>query len=83
MCILLMLDHAKFRVSNFFFPNVIEEKPLAGRLETPPPPPPGKGRVKFLQWWIQKLRSGEASKILFQRKNLINGCLSPLFWKNK
>ena len=40
MCILLKLHYAKFDVSSFFCSNVIEEKPLAGRL--------GKGRVNKL-----------------------------------
>ena len=41
MCILLKLDYAKFGVSNLFFSQVIEEKPLRSRLD-----PLGKGRVK-------------------------------------
>ena len=43
MCILLKLHYSKFDVSSLFFSNVIEEKPLGGRLD---PPPLGKGRVK-------------------------------------
>ena len=43
MCILFKLHYAKFGVSNLFFPNVIEEKPLGGRLE---PPPLAKERLK-------------------------------------
>ena len=39
MCILLKLDYAKFGVSNLFFSEVIEEKPLGGRL--------GEGSVKL------------------------------------
>ena len=33
MSILLKLDYAKFGVCNVFLSNVIEEKPLGGRLE--------------------------------------------------
>ena len=44
MCILLKLQYAKFDVSRLFCSNVIEEKPLGGRLA---PPPPGKGMVKL------------------------------------
>ena len=33
LCVLLKLKYAKFGVSNLFFPNVIEEKPLGGRLD--------------------------------------------------
>ena len=42
MSILLKLNYAKFGVSNLFFSNVMEEKPLGDRLD---PPPFGKGRV--------------------------------------
>ena len=36
MCILLKLDYAEFGASNLFLSNVIEEKPLGGRLDPPP-----------------------------------------------
>ena len=42
MCILLNLNYAKFGVSNLFFSKVMEEKPLGGRLDSPPL---GTGRV--------------------------------------
>ena len=35
MCILSKLHYAKFDVSNLFCSNVIEEKPLGGRLDPP------------------------------------------------
>ena len=37
MCILLKLHYAKFDLSNLFCSKVIEEKPLGGRLDSPPP----------------------------------------------
>ena len=44
MCILLKLRYAKFNVSGWFCSNVIEEKPLGGRLD-----PLGKERVKVFE----------------------------------
>ena len=35
MCILLKLDYATFGVSDLFFSNVIEEKPLGGSARPP------------------------------------------------
>ena len=40
MCMLLKLDYATFGVSNLFFSNVIEEKPLGVDTTLPSPPPP-------------------------------------------
>ena len=45
MYILLKFDYAKFGVSNLFFSQVIEEKPLGGVGSTPL----GKGRVNNQQ----------------------------------
>ena len=36
MCILLKLHYAKFAVSDLLSSNVIGEKPLGGRLDSPP-----------------------------------------------